>query len=245
MLKFHRQLGISVYPQQEGLPPALRLRTAAPPKPAGVSRRRSPAPRPQQSPPAVQPLPAKDALVALYQQIDGCTSCGPAGAGCQASAPLVGEKRIRLMIIGDYCTIQEQDRLFGRAEDQMLVKMIGALGLDRDEVYVTNCIKCPQPLDRKQLSQCAGRCTTFLAREIAAVKPRVICAMGDLSAGVVLGRAGSVVRLRGVFHRYRYYEEYPVEVMVTYHPRFLLAHGEMKRATWKDLQQLQQRFLGS
>jgi len=150
------------------------------------------------------------------------------------------------MIIGDYLLNTSKDKsvcLFGRAEDEMLAKMIVALGLKQEEVYITNCIKCCSNSGDIPGEEQLQQCLPYLAREIAAVQPSVICAMGDLSAKAVLGKNEPVVRLRGTFRRYRYYEEHPVQVMVTFHPRFLLAHEEMKRATWNDLQQIQKRFL--
>ncbi len=151
---------------------------------------------------------------------------------------------IRLMIVGDYCTAADRQKfIFGRKEDEMLFKMIEAIGLKKEEVFVTNCLKCSCESDNQPTKDLVLQCFPFLAREIAVVKPPVICAMGELAVQAILGEEQNLVRLRGRFHKYRYFDTLPVQVMPTFHPRFLLAHQEMKRATWQDLQLIQKRFL--
>lgn len=251
LLLFHQQVGIGSYPMVEGLEnTTLRPRRSPPsvPPPPLPARKKVKKPNTAHKvPEAFQSGTDVKAVKEIFQNIADCTQCS-LSEGVALGLPARLPNKVRLMIIGDYRldTSKEQSEcFFGRAEDKMLAKMISALGLKQEDVYITNCIKCccsdgTTPGD-EQLQQCQP----YLAREIAAVKPSVICAMGDLSAKAVLGKTEPVVRLRGTFRRYRYYEEHPVEVMVTFHPRFLLAHEEMKRATWNDLQQIQKRFLMS
>jgi DNA polymerase len=148
------------------------------------------------------------------------------------------------MIVGDYCHPAEQDDyLFGQDEDEMLSNMIKAIGLQQDQVFVTNCMKCSCVAGGQPTKKKVTECFPFLVREIAVVKPPVICSMGELASQALLGSDEKLVRLRGRFHKYRYFDTYPIHVMPTFHPRFLLAHQEMKRATWQDLQLIQKRFL--
>ena len=247
LLLFHQQIGIGAYPMLEGLKNSrLRCHRSSPSMPAlpGRKKAKKPTAAGKVSVSAQKGMDVK-AVKEIFQRIADCAQCS-LSEGAALSLPARLPEKVRLMIIGDYCLDTSKEKsvvFFGRAEDEMLAKMIGALGLKQEEVYITNCIKCccsdANIPGEEQLQQCQS----YLAREIAAIKPSVICAMGDLSAKAVLGKNEPVVRLRGTFRRYRYYEEHPVEVMVTFHPRFLLAHEEMKRATWNDLQLIQKRFL--
>lgn len=238
-LAFHRQLGIEKLPVSQGL----QLRCRGNERFVQPSINRTKPAEEKLKPPAVKG--ETESLREIYDHIRKCSGCR-AGGGHAPKVPVVDREQIRLMIVGDYCVDKNEQGepcLFGKAEDVMLGNMVTALGLTMDQVYVTNCIKCfcrPEPLPPHDDPQ---QCRSFLAREIAALKPPVICAMGELSGRILLGVDKPLIRMRGRFHRYRYYEEYPVEVMVTFHPRFLLAHEEMKRATWGDLLQVKKRFL--
>ena len=149
-----------------------------------------------------------------------------------------GKVGSRLMIVGDWSSqfkIFSGDTLFGQEEDVMLWKMMAAIGMQPEHVYVTNCLKCC-PSDAGIINgKCEQSCFSFLAREIAAVKPGVICAMGDMAVRVLTGRQEPLSRLRSRFGNYRYQSGRIVKVMPTFHPRFLLQHQEMKKATWNDL----------
>ncbi len=173
----------------------------------------------------------------LEKEIAGCTRCrlslGPLGR-----VPGKGNKGCRLMVIGDWSSQSgefSKDMLFGREEDMMLWKMMTAIGLQPHQVYVSNCLKCcpgdPEVID----VNCEVSCTSFLAREIAAVGPLVICAMGDMASRVLMGKKEPLARLRGRFGTYRYQSGTAIPVMPTFHPRFLLQHQELKKATWNDL----------
>lgn len=127
----------------------------------------------------------------------------------------------------------------------MLWKMMQAIKLSQGEVYVTNLIKCRIAGAGKPDSAMAASCFSYLTREIVSLRPRIICAMGDMAAQHLLGRTEPLVRLRGAFHSYRYAEDGELPVIVTFHPRFLLANAEMKKAAWQDLQQIQRRLASS
>jgi uracil-DNA glycosylase len=133
---------------------------------------------------------------------------------------------------------------FGVAEDVMLWKMMQAIGLTAENVFVTNVIKCCLPVAMRPDETSQRSCLAFLHREIALIRPRIICAMGDMAAQVLLGSHETVLRLRGKRHRYRCGDDPSGEipVMVTFHPRFLQEYPDLKKAAWEDLQKLQKHL---
>jgi len=149
------------------------------------------------------------------------------------------------MVVGDWSAQDDGftgEILFGPEEDLMLGKMMEAIGLKPEEVYVTNCIKCCPAGGREPDSACATACFSFVCREIAALGPPVICAMGDLAAGMLTGRKEPLIRLRGRFTGCRHASS--TVVMPTFHPRLLLRNPEMKKAVWSDLQAIRRRLEG-
>jgi DNA polymerase len=180
----------------------------------------------------------------LEKEINDCTLCrlssDPLGR-----VPGKGKTGCRLMIVGDWSSQSgtfSPETLFGKEEDVMLWKMMAALELLPDQLYVTNSLKCC-PRDTGIIDEkCEESCFSFLAREIASVKPRIICAMGEMSVRALMGRKEPLSRLRGRFGNYRYASGQTVMVMPTFHPRFLLQHQEMKKATWNDLLLIKRRL---
>ena len=151
------------------------------------------------------------------------------------------------MVIGDW-SLQEggcrREVLFGREEDVMLHKMIAAINLVPEDVYVTNCIKCCPGEGGIFDRECEQSCYSFLNREISTVNPEVICAMGEAAARMLTGSRDMLVRIRGKFFPYCYHPSRSIAVMPTFHPRFLLRHPELKKATWTDLQAVMRRLQG-
>jgi DNA polymerase len=141
--------------------------------------------------------------------------------------------------------------IWDQNEDEMLWKMMAAIGLGRDDVYVTNAVKCGQQIELRPGSEAERRCLVWLEQELRAVQPKVICAMGDIAANALLGRTkpAPVARLRGKFYRCPW-PGITAPVMPPYHPGCLLMQPElvqieMKRATWKDLQAIQRKLRDS
>jgi DNA polymerase len=129
---------------------------------------------------------------------------------------------------------QEEDRTgqpFVGPAGQLLDKMVGAMGLGSDAVYICNVVKCRPPGNRTPLPSEAGACASYLDGQLDLIRPRVIVALGRCAAenmGLVSGGGW-----RGRWGRYRGYE-----VMPTYHPAFLLRSPEYKRPVWEDLQRV-------
>lgn len=248
LVQFHERLGIDYYPTT----PELRLfqekevsQRADQPRP-GI---RQPFPKyPSQTRTPTKPAkpqpPRERDIEPLQEEIRSCDLCSPATKPRKILTGR-GNQMARLMIVGD-CPLpgahEDIDQIFGPQEDEMLWKMMVAIGETPDSVYVTNCVKCctaGQNADHN-----AGQnCLPFLEREIAIITPTVICAMGEKAARLLLDSREPLHRLRGVFHprRSRLTGEISY-VMPTFHPRFLLRNPPMKRVTWVDLQAIQKRL---
>jgi DNA polymerase len=120
---------------------------------------------------------------------------------------------------------------FVGAAGQLLDRMIAAMGLDRDEVYVCNIVKCRPPQNRKPLPEESDACQSYLDEQLQLMSPRVIVALGATAASGLLGVPLSITRLRGNWRLYRG----KVPVMPTFHPSYLLRTPAAKREVWSDL----------
>lgn len=244
VLRFHQALGINEYPGSPGLRRFLAKKTAK----AETSRpgmvpppARPPRPRPEPG------EPAGPRLQCLGREAASCSFC-PLAAGRLGTVPGAGGENSALMVVGDWSQQEKGNfspaTIFGPDDDALLVKMMAAIGLQPGDIYVTNCVKCCPPPGPEPDRACLDACFSFLEREIAAVRPRVICAMGDMAARMLLGREEPLVRLRGRMQQFRYQAGAPVAVMPTFHPRFLRRHEEMKKGTWLDLQAIRRHLAG-
>ena len=118
---------------------------------------------------------------------------------------------------------------------QLLSRIIEAMGLTREHVYILNVIKCRPPGNRNPLPDEVASCRPILEAQLASLQPRVICALGTFAAQTLLQTQESISRLRGRFHKLG-----DIPVMPTYHPAYLLRNPQGKRAVWDDMQQVQQ-----
>ncbi|WP_319586898.1 uracil-DNA glycosylase [uncultured Desulfobulbus sp.] len=250
-LRFHEQMGVESYPLIPELAPWPKKGKATP-GPKKSARPALPATPPplcrEQSQPWTKEASGEQ-LVADRRDIEGCQMCSLAAVrqGLVLGRGAVGSP---LLVVGDYSGQESGfsvDTMFGVAEDTMLWNMMRAIGLTEADVYVTNTIKCcpesAELLDVESVHRCRGH----LLREIELVRPRIICVMGEWAVRSVLGSEESVFRLRGRFHRYGTDNDAtdPLQVAVTFHPRFLLKNEELKKAAWQDLQMIQRRLRAS
>jgi DNA polymerase len=144
----------------------------------------------------------------------------------------VGAADAVLMFVGEAPGADEDRRgepFVGRA-GQLLDRMIAAMGWTRDTVYIANVLKCRPPGNRDPEPDEVAACTPFLARQIAAISPRIIVALGRPAAQHLLGTSAPISALRGKFHDHR-----GIKVMPTFHPAFLLRSPDRKRDAWADL----------
>jgi len=158
-----------------------------------------------------------------------------------------GEKPVRLMVVGDWLAIAgdgpaAKGQLFGIQQDQMLFRMLTAMKLPVDEVFITNVIKCGLPEKTQPKAAHVQACVGYLKKQIQVLRPEYICTMGMVAARAVLERSLPLSRLRGKFHDYTLGPDAKIPVLTTYHPSYLLQNPEMKQATWADLQYLAQKM---
>jgi uracil-DNA glycosylase len=201
----------------------------------GVSRLPLPAPTPK-APPA--PVVAADpslllALKVIRDDLGDCTRCKlhPTRKNIVFG---VGNPGADLVFVGEAPGANEdaQGEPFVGDAGQLLNKMINAMGWGREDVYIANILKCRPPGNRNPEPDEIEQCEPFLIRQLGAIKPRMIVALGKFAAQCLLRRYDTPISaLRGSFHEYQ-----GVKVMPTYHPAYLLRTPSAKRMVWDDLQ---------
>ena len=171
---------------------------------------------------------------ALAHRVSQCTAC-ELHAGRQNTVFGVGDRSADLMVIGE-APGAEEDRqgepFVGRA-GQLLNAMLLAIGLQRDQVFIANILKCRPPGNRDPRPEEALKCEPFLRRQVALVRPRVILAVGRVAAQNLLKSQEAVGRMRG-----RAFQFEGIPVVVSYHPAYLLRSPEQKAKAWQDLQRV-------
>ena len=172
-----------------------------------------------------------DSLCSIANQLEGCTRCGLH----EARSKIVfgaGHTKAALMLIGEGPG-EEEDRQglpFVGSAGQLLTKIIEAIGLRRDQVYITNVVKCRPPRNRNPEAEEIAKCQPFLERQVDAVQPKIICALGRVAAQSLLSTDKGISSVRGKIFSYR-----GKKLVPTYHPAFLLRNTEKKRECWEDM----------
>src|SRR5579863_7317659 len=201
-------------------------------------------PRPEQA--VSDPVAA---LKMIREDLGDCTRCKLHQQGRKQIVFGVGNPRAQLMFVGEGPGADEDaqgEPFVGRA-GQLLNNMIKAMGLRREDVYIANIVKCRPPGNRQPERDEAETCSPFLMRQIAAIKPKVLVALGATAAKNLLAINAPMTELRG-----RWYEFKPAgsdaswpgaRLAVTYHPAFLLRDPRQKGEAWKDLQMVM-KYLG-
>jgi uracil-DNA glycosylase len=173
------------------------------------------------------------ALKIIRQDLGDCTRCRLHKQGRKQIVFGVGDARAQLMFIGEAPGADEDQQgepFVGRA-GQLLNNMIKAMGIRREDVYIANIIKCRPPGNRTPERDECETCSPFLMRQIAAIQPKVIVALGAVAAKTLLAINAPMSELRGHWYDFR-----GTKLAVTYHPAFLLRDPRQKKETWKDLQ---------
>jgi DNA polymerase len=200
--------------------------------------------------PAVRPslgelptlAPQGDTLDRIREDIGECTRCRLA----QGRKTIVfgsGDPQAKLVFVGEGPGADEDEQglpFVGRA-GQLLTQMIEGtasregIPLKRPDVYICNVVKCRPPDNRTPLPDEMEICGQFVCRQIEAIRPKAICALGSTAAKALLGTKEGVTRLRGNWHKWR-----NTPVMVTYHPSYLLRAYNVaaKREAWDDLKKV-------
>jgi DNA polymerase len=171
-------------------------------------------------------------LSLLEREVAACTRCRLHAARTQTVFSR-GSPRAELMFVGEGPGAEEdaQGQPFVGKAGQLLDRMIAAMGLERDGVYVCNVVKCRPPDNRMPEPEEMEACAPYLARQIELVAPRVIVALGTTAVRGLLGTGEGITRLRGTWKLYRA----TIPVMPTFHPAYLLRKEEAKREVWEDL----------
>jgi uracil-DNA glycosylase len=166
--------------------------------------------------------------------ISGCVRCA-LGSTRTNFVFGVGNPDADIMFVGEAPGADEDAQgipFVGRA-GQLLTKMIEAMKLSRDDVYIANILKCRPPNNRNPMPAEVSTCIPYLKHQIELLQPRFICALGRVAAQTLLETNEGLGRLRGKPHRFQ-----GVPVVVTYHPAALLRNPNWKRPAWDDLRQL-------
>jgi uracil-DNA glycosylase len=236
-----QEIGTEAYPPQSGEEMSAR-KAAAVAVPVAVEENifEVLAPKPEQkvSDPA-------QALKIIREDLGDCTRCVLHKQGRKQIVFGVGNPKAELMFVGEGpgADEDEQGEPFVGRSGQLLTNMIKAMGLTREQVYIANIVKCRPPGNRAPEREETETCSPFLMRQIAAIKPQVVVALGATAAKTLLAMNSSMIQLRG-----RFYDFKPAGVRsndpnwdgcklaVTYHPAFLLRDPRQKGEAWKDLQ---------
>jgi uracil-DNA glycosylase len=185
------------------------------------------------------PSPAgSSSLAALAAAAEGCTRCRLA-QGRQTVVFGSGNPDADLMFIGEAPGAEEdrQGLPFVGAAGELLTKIIQAMDLRRDDVYIANVVKCRPPGNRDPQPDEVAACRGYLERQIELVSPRLIVILGKVAAQTLLGGESPIGQMRGQWYQVR-----GVPTMITYHPAALLRNQALKRPTWEDMQQVRDRL---
>lgn len=172
------------------------------------------------------------ALDPLRSELDDCRRC-TLGALRHRLVFGEGDPDAELLFVGEAPGADEdaQGRPFVGRAGQLLTRIIAAMGLAREDVYICNILKCRPPGNRNPLPEEIAACEPFLVRQIEAIRPRVICALGSFAAHTLLKSEAPISALRGQFHSY-----HGIPLMPTYHPAYLLRNPGAKKQVWEDVQ---------
>jgi len=239
LVAFQQAIGIEGYPRT----PELARFIAEPQRPAAAKQQTAaasksklplkPSTRQQAAEAAVMP---DTTLPELYAEMQACQRCQRRQS---RSRVVTGEGMtgVKLLIITDAPSVEDDlsGLPMGGEPGQLLDKMLGAIGLNRDAVYLSLLTRCHA--SKPPGKEAVDACLPFLLKEIMLVAPKVICAMGVLTAQKLLHTNKPLSQLRGRFHDFQ-----GIPLIPTFSPDFLLKNPEMKKATWLDLQMFQKKI---
>ena len=146
-----------------------------------------------------------------------------------------GSPRAKLVFVGEAPGVKEDLQglpFIGRA-GQLLTKIIEAMELKREEVYICNVLKCRPPANRSPLPEEVARCHQTLWKQLNIIRPKIICALGKFAAQTLLDSQEPISNLRGKF-----FEIQGIKIMPTYHPAYLLRNPKDKKIVWEDMKKI-------
>lgn len=171
---------------------------------------------------------------ALRAHITGCQLCDLSQTRTQTLFGS-GNQTASLMIVGNAPNSidEQQGDVFLGESGKLLTAMLKAMGYQRNDVYLANIVKCKTAENQEPTEQQASSCESYLLRQVALLKPKLILALGNAAAQSLLKTKSTMNRLRGQLH---YIDEINAPILVSYHPTYLLAAPNEKRKAWEDLQ---------
>ena len=180
----------------------------------------------------VGPIGATGSLDEIAAMVHACTRCDLYRTATHA-VPGEGNPKAELMCVGEAPGASEDasGRPFVGQAGQLLTKILEAINLSRDDVFIANVLKHRPPGNRNPHPDEVEACRPYLVRQIELIRPKVILAFGTFAAQTLLETKLAIGKLRGSVHRY-----HGVPVIVTYHPAALLRNPAWKRPTWEDVQ---------
>jgi DNA polymerase len=175
-------------------------------------------------------------LAALAEAVGRCRRC-PLYRTRTRAVVGDGSPEARLVFVGEAPGREEdlQGKPFVGAAGQLLTKMIQAMGLRRDDVYICNVLKDRPPGNRTPLPEEVEACLPFLQEQLAIIRPRVICALGAVAAKALLGPHAAITKIRG-----RVLDHQGIPLVPTFHPAYLLRNPSAKKLAWIDLKRVKQ-----
>src|SRR5574337_2103566 len=177
-------------------------------------------------------------LTHVRQALGECTRC-KLHTGRKTIVFGVGNPQAWLVFVGEAPGADEDDQgepFVGRA-GQLLTRIIEAMKLTRDQVYICNIIKCRPPGNRNPEPDEIASCEPFVIGQLQAIRPKLICALGNFATQILLRTKEPISKLRGRFYSYQ-----GIPVLPTFHPAYLLRNPYEKKTVWADMQLLQRQY---
>lgn len=181
--------------------------------------------------PAIEATTADQLAAAIF----ACRACGLCATRSTA-VPGAGSATAEVVFIGEAPNAEEDasGQPFAGKDGELLTKMINAMGLSREQVFITQVIKCRPPASRAPLADEVAACLGHLHQQLASIRPKVICTLGNLPLRALMNDDTlGVTRLRGTRLDYR-----GIPLIPTFHPAFLLRNDAAKKPCWEDLKQV-------
>ena len=180
----------------------------------------------------------QETLDTIRTDLGDCQRCGLAASRTELVYG-VGNPNARLLLVGEAPGREEDARgepFVGEA-GRLLDKILLAMGMQREEVYICNVLKCRPPKNRDPQPEEVATCEAFLIRQVAAIRPQVIVGLGRFAVHCLLKTKAPISRLRGEWQNYQ-----GIPMMPTYHPAYLLRNPDGKRDVWEDMKEVLRRL---
>jgi len=182
----------------------------------------------------------KEQLTQLNSAYTNCQACPLAAQGRTQVVFGHGNAQSVLMFVGEGPGKDEDEQGYpfvGRA-GQLLTKIIEAMNLARQDVYISNVVKCRPPNNRLPLPIESDTCKNLLLyKEIEIIQPKIICTLGATATQALLGESAKITRARGIFSEFK-----GIPVLPTYHPAYLLRNPAEKRTVWEDMKKIMEKL---